>query len=35
MLYFDRIDFSQGLVFSKTNASKECVTIGISEMIFK
>ena len=32
MIYFDRIDVSEGIDVNKTSASKECdvVTIGIS-----
>ena len=34
MLYYDRIDFSEGIDVNKTSSSKECdVIIGISEVI--
>ena len=36
MLYFDRIDVSEGIDVNKTSASKECViivTIGIFKII--
>ena len=29
MLYFDRIDVSEGIDVNKTSKSKECDTIGI------